>query len=604
MNKYFSKVWYILKGSRKDLPVLLLVFVLSSLLEALGIGLVGPFFNLASNPYSLRNIGLLNWIYTLSGFQSPQQFVLALGLLVACVFCVKSCLYFLSQRYIFSFTFIQRGQIAARLHDAYLSAPYTFYLKRNTASIIKNILFETQEFSGRCMLPLLNVTANIFVIVALLLLLAKTDSFLLMSILCIILPIYWIFTRFKEKLKEWGRESSESNEEIIRVINHSLGGLKETRVVGCEPYFRGQMKHQVGRFAKAATSANSLLMLPRIVLEAAIVVFLILFISISQLILPDDPQKLTAVLAVFTVAALRLLPTISQFIQGVNQLQSSSHTVDILYQDLKEIENQSIANQLISESYSTRDILLTSKQSQKDTIPFTNQIKILDITYRYPEVATASLNHISLTLKRGESIALIGKSGAGKTTLVDVILGLLMPEQGDISVDGKSIYSNIRAWQNIVGYIPQSIFLIDDTIERNIAFGVPDHAIDQRSLEQAIKAAQLEELIQDLPDGIKTIIGERGVRLSGGQRQRIGIARALYHEREVLVLDEATSALDNETESLVTQAIRSLSGHKTMIIIAHRLSTVEHCDRIYLLNKGQILKSGNYQEIVLKEESA
>ena len=204
------------------------------------------------------------------------------------------------------------------------------------------------------------------------------------------------------------------------------------------------------------------------------------------------------------------------------------------------------------------------------------------------------------TIKKGESIALIGKSGAGKTTLVDVILGLLQPQQGDIKVDSHSIYCNLRNWQNLVGYIPQSIFLIDDTLEKNIAFGVPQDAIDRPQLYQAIKAAQLEEVVENLPDGLQTIVGERGLLLSGGQRQRVGIARALYHEREILVLDEATAALDNETESLITKAITSLSGTKTMIIIAHRLTTVKHCDRIYLMEKGRIIKSGSYEKVVLE----
>ena len=202
-------------------------------------------------------------------------------------------------------------------------------------------------------------------------------------------------------------------------------------------------------------------------------------------------------------------------------------------------------------------------------------------------------------LHKGQSIALIGKSGAGKTTLVDLVLGLLAPQSGDILVDGKSVYRNLRAWQDLIGYIPQSIFLIDDTLERNIAYGVPDEQIDAERLRQSIEAAQLKDLVEHMPEGVKTRIGEQGMCLSGGQRQRVGIARALYHEREILVLDEATSALDNETEHLVTEAIRALSGKKTMIIIAHRLSTVEHCDRIYLMENGQIVKSGTYQEVVL-----
>jgi ABC-type bacteriocin/lantibiotic exporter with double-glycine peptidase domain len=230
---------------------------------------------------------------------------------------------------------------------------------------------------------------------------------------------------------------------------------------------------------------------------------------------------------------------------------------------------------------------------------FLNQIVLDKITYRYPNTTLEALKNLSLTIKKGESVALIGKSGAGKTTLVDVILGLLIPEGGDIVVDGRSVYEDLRSWQNIIGYIPQSIFLTEDSLERNIAFGVPDHLIDHEKLRYAVQAAQLSEVVKDLPEGLNTLVGERGMRLSGGQRQRVGIARALYHEREILVLDEATAALDNETENLVTESIKSLGGTKTIIIIAHRLTTVEHCDCIYVLDKGQILDSGSYQDVVL-----
>ena len=242
-----------------------------------------------------------------------------------------------------------------------------------------------------------------------------------------------------------------------------------------------------------------------------------------------------------------------------------------------------------------------SKLNDNSAMSFVHQVELKDVTYRYPGTSDPALQQLSLSLKKGQAIALIGKSGAGKTTLVDVILALLTPESGDIQVDGVSIYGNIRSWQNLVGYIPQSIFLMDDTIERNLAFGVPDHLIDGERLHQAIAAAQLTELVEQLPNGIKTEVGERGVRLSGGQRQRIGIARALYHQREILVLDEATSALDNETEKLVSQSIQALSGTKTLIVIAHRLTTVEYCDRVYLMDKGRIVKSGTYQEVVVNQ---
>jgi ABC-type multidrug transport system fused ATPase/permease subunit len=238
-----------------------------------------------------------------------------------------------------------------------------------------------------------------------------------------------------------------------------------------------------------------------------------------------------------------------------------------------------------------------------EILPFQDELVIDNVFYRYPNTTMDSLQGINLRVKKGESVAFIGKSGAGKTTLVDVILGLLEATSGDIRVDGQSIYQNLRAWQNNLGYIPQSIFLTDESLKQNIAFGVPVAAIDDARIQKAIVAAQLTDLVAQLPQGLDTPVGERGVRLSGGQRQRVGIARALYHERDVLVLDEATSALDTDTEKLVTEAIASLSGSKTLFIIAHRLSTVEKCDRLYLLDQGKIVKSGTYAEVVASQEA-
>ena len=310
-------------------------------------------------------------------------------------------------------------------------------------------------------------------------------------------------------------------------------------------------------------------------------------------------QELNSTLGIFAIASIRILPAVSNSISAFNTLKGNSYSLEKLYFDLKELENIEISQG--SKTHSEKSI--NPKFNGGQVLLFENQISLNKLTYRYSNISEPSIKDISLTIKKGKSIALIGKSGAGKTTLVDIILGLLTPESGDIVVDHTSIYNDLRSWQNLIGYIPQSIFLMDDTIEKNVAFGVPEHLIDPERMNKAIQAAQLEELVEQLPDGIKTAVGERGVRLSGGQRQRIGIARTLYHEREILVLDEATSALDNETESLVSEAIKSLSGTKTIIIIAHRLTTVEHCDCIYLMEKGRLVKSGNYQEVVLTEKT-
>ncbi|MEQ8970054.1 MAG: ABC transporter ATP-binding protein/permease [Coleofasciculus sp. C1-SOL-03] len=600
MLKYLSKVLYVLTGKRKSLALLFVIVLLTSALEAIGIGLIGPFLSVASNPDSIQQISLLSWIYQQLALRSNHQIIPILGLAIIIVFCVKSVAYFLAQAYIYRFSYGQKEVLVQRLMKNYLKVEYTFHLSRNTASIIKNVVFEVRNFTSGCLLPLLKGGSNFIIIVILLLLLAKTNILLLVLILAVLLPTVLLFQRLGNKFKKWGRIRSESNQEMIRVINHGLGGLKETRVIGCESYFEEQMADQAHQFSRSATLFQTFQTLPRILIETTLVVFLVSFISLSIIYARQDMQDLTSVMGVFAIAAMRLIPSASQLIQATSQLRNNSYVLDMLYLDLKEIEKQELAKEKGVLPTDREGGLLRAKTLVGRGMSFENKIGLVNVTYRYPTTSAPALDNICLQIQKGESVAFIGKSGAGKTTLVDVILGLLPAESGDIQVDGVSIYENIRSWQNLIGYIPQSIFLIDDTIEKNIAFGVPDELIDPERLHQAIKAAQLEELIEQLPHGIQTRVGERGIRLSGGQRQRVGIARVLYHEREILVLDEATAALDNETENLVTQAINALSGTKTLIVIAHRLSTVEHCDCVYVLERGKIVKSGTYREVVLE----
>jgi ABC-type multidrug transport system fused ATPase/permease subunit len=574
-------------------------------MDALGIGLVGPFMGLATNPTLIyKNVFLAN-TYRALGLKSTSQFIGLMGLTIVVIFYLKSFFYYQIQRYVFRFCFTQQVKLRLRLLHTYLFLPYTFHLKTNSANLIQNIINESQNFSYSVAIPLLGSISNLFVLVVLVLLLMKTDFAATVTVIGILLGTYLPFHLFRNKIVRWGKEGVEANTEMLRIVNHAIGGLKETRVIGCEEYFENQLNSQVNRFAKVATLFHVFQILPRITIEALLITFVVGLVSVS-LLFEQRSQDLVSVLGIFAIASIRLLPSASQLMSNMGVLRNFKPTLDRLYMDLKEIEKPEAINYLkISQGFvPTKGVKFESQKSIKPMpMSFTDKIVIDRINYAYPEAASKSLTDVSLTLKKGESIALIGKSGAGKTTLVDVFLGLLIPQSGDIQVDGLSVYNSLRAWQNLIGYIPQSIFLTDDTIERNIAFGVPDDQIDQQRLDNAIRLAQLAELIAQLPEGTQTMVGEHGVRLSGGQRQRIGIARALYHEREILVLDEATSALDNETENLISKAIQDLSGTKTMIIIAHRLTTVEHCDRIYQMEKGQVVKCGTYQEVVLAQNT-
>jgi ATP-binding cassette, subfamily B, bacterial PglK len=590
MHKQLSKSLYILDGKLKSLLLMAFLFIFVSCVEVVSTGMVGQFISLATDPDSINKSSFFNSIAKWLDLSSQSQLLLIFGSLVIVIFYFKSFLSFFSQKTIFEFGFKLQGELSARLMNLYLDAPYTFHLNRNSASLIQNIIGETSRFSQGVISPSLTCASNAVITIALVGLLVKVNIMAMVVISAILLLSYVLMFSLKNKIALWGRQGSEANTEMMRVINHGLGGLKETKIIGCESYFEGQMESQIIKHSTSSSLALSFGNLPRYIIEAFLISFLIgftfLFLATNQ----GNAQGLSATLGVFALVSIRLLPAVGNLLTSINGIRYSAYSIDKIHLDLKELE--------IANSYN-KSKLVSSVQNIRPTLPFNTSIILEEVTYSYPNSQRKSLEGISLTIKKGESIGLIGKSGAGKTTLVDVILGLLEAQLGDIKVDGTSIYTDLRAWQNMIGYVPQSIFLIDDTLEKNIAFGVTEHLIDSQRLNKAILAAQLEELIDHLPDGLNTMVGERGVLLSGGQRQRIGIARALYHEREILVFDEATAALDNETESLVTDAIKSLSGIKTTIIIAHRLSTIEHCDRIYQLDKGGILNSGSYNEVVL-----
>jgi ABC-type multidrug transport system fused ATPase/permease subunit len=595
MAQFLSKFLYVTKGNHKSLITMIFLFIFISGLEVFGTGMIGPFIAIAISPDSIRNVNWLNSIYQQLNLNSEQQFLILLGLLVIIAFYLKAFLGFNAQKKVFKFSYGLKRELSCKLLKAYIEAPYSYHLRINSATLIQNLTNTTDAVSIGVVSTFLTFISNSVIVLALMLLLIKTNAIALILIAVLLLISFGLLHPIKDRLARWSKQGFDAYGEIIRITNHGLGGLKETRVIGCEPYFEHQMEEQTGIYAKTTTLSSAYGNLPRFVLEPLMISFLIgftfLFITLNR----DETQNLSGVLGIFALASVRLLPAVGNLISGINVIRGNTYSLDRLFFDLKELEKEKLITDFDSASHSTS--LLPRKSQQ--TFPFLNEVILDKLTFQYPNTAKHVLEDISLTIRKGESIGLIGKSGAGKTTLVDVLLGLFTPQSGDIKVDGVSVYGNLRAWQNMLGYVPQSIFLIDDTLERNIAFGVPDDLIDQNRLRKAIEMAQLSEVVEQLPDGVKTVVGERGVLLSGGQRQRVGIARVLYHEREILFFDEATAALDTETEHLITEATKALSGTKTIIIIAHRLSTIEHCDRIYQLDRGRILKSGSYHEVVL-----
>ena len=597
MINFLNKLWFITKDHHKSFMLMIFLFLLISSLEFFGIGMVGPFIVVATNPNLARESYWLNIIYKQFNFQSSNQFLIFLGLLVVIIFYVKTFLNFNAQLTVFKLGYNLKGDLSNKLMKAYMQASYSFHLRTNSATLIQHMFTTLDRVCIGIVMPLLTSISNIVVVLALTFLLVRTNSMALMLIAMLFLVVLSLLKPMKNLLARWNKEGWEASGEMVRVLNHGLGGLKESRIIGCEAYFERQMEEQAKKYATNLALSQGFSNLPRFVMEAFMISFLVVFTLIFINTNQEVNQNLTSVLGIFSLASIRLLPAAGNLVSNVNTVRSNTFAINQLFCDFQELNS----NKAVRKSESVQNNEKYSQQSNNQLGLFSTKIVLNEVSFQYPGTAKRALDRVSFSIRKGESIGLIGRSGSGKTTLVDVLLGLFIPQSGDITFDGTSIYSDLTAWQNMLGYVPQSIFLIDDTLERNIAFGVPDNLIDRQRLWQAIEMAQLEEVVKQLPEGINTVVGERGVLLSGGQRQRVGIARVLYHERDILVFDEATAALDNETERLVTESTKALSGIKTIIIIAHRLSTIEHCDRIYQVDQGRILKSGSYQEVVLNQ---
>jgi len=421
------------------------------------------------------------------------------------------------------------------------------------------------------------------VALAILLLLASVNFTALMILFCFGLVIFLGYdASFRKRVLEAGRVGNLANQALIRAIQEGFYGLKEVRILGKENYFLDQVLRCSQAISRVTTFTSVIGTSPRYLVEVAIVVFVVSLVGVTYL-QTGDIEGSYPLVGMFGVAALRLGPAVTMVISSVVVLRNQRHGIAMLASDLTEIREEKAG-------------FMEGGQSSGETT--LEKLEFQNVCFTYEGSSRAALENISLEVAAGESIGLIGASGSGKTTLVDVMLGLLQPESGKVLYNGVELKEILSEWRSNVAYLPQDVFLIDDSLRCNIALGIPENEVNEQAVSDVIEKARLQELIPELPKGVETMIGERGVRLSGGQRQRVALARALYHGRDVLVLDEATSALDNETEREIVSEIQELKGEKTMIVIAHRLTTLQHCDRIYRLHQGQVVEVGSYQEVV------
>ncbi|MDP1574202.1 MAG: ABC transporter ATP-binding protein [Coxiellaceae bacterium] len=583
MKTFFQRYFFLLDSqAKKQLPLLLLIFISSSFLDIIGIGLVGAFLLLIVNFSSMLQKLPLSLQYFLNQFnQNHVIFTIGIGLVFA--FILKGFWGIYSQKRIVLFSSQFAVRLKMRLMAGFQNADYAFHLQQNSAYLM-NKISQVDNFSNNVLLASLNMLSSLFIVcsvIACLVSLHPLVTFFLAAMIGLLFLCYEIFV--KNDIVRMGKELATSAGEINKFILQAMGGLKEIRVLGKENYFRNKLNNVISGYAQALATFNSLQLIPRYAVESAASIFLVGLV-LGALVIGTSPVNMIPTLGIFATACIRLLPTISQLISQFSQIRSGAFTTQLIYEEINLLENtykknlEAISSSLIFKSFSLDRVL-----------------------FRYPNAKQDALDNINLTLHRGQSIGFMGASGAGKSTLVSIFLGLLSPDAGQLLVDGFTI-NNLREWLNNFAYIPQAIFLLDDTLKRNIALGTEDCDIDNQKLQEAIAMAQLSEVVSELPNGADTLIGENGVRLSGGQRQRVALARALYYEREIIIMDEATSALDNETEREVINSIKKLHGVKTLIVVAHRLTTLQYCDVVYKLEKGRIIAQGSFDDVVRKQE--
>jgi len=588
MIEYLRKILYLLGDSRKKIPIMLIIFLMSSFLDLVGIGMIAPYIALILDPNSMD--GILAIVGEVVGLPKERESLLiATSLILLVVFLVKTLSVILINRLIINFSQDQEVRLRSFLMRSYQSLPYVEYLRRNSSEYIHSIHNLTGQFSSQILLPLLRTLSDGMVAIFILGLLAWQNVSALVLLVILLGTIIIFYDKlFRYKVTLYGKRVNEHSTSMVQGIHEGIEGLKEIRILGREKYFINKVVNNAKTFAFYNKKSQILSIAPRYLLEFTMIAFIVLLV-VSTLLLGMDVRGLVPTLGVFGVAALRLLPASNSISTSLVQLRYGRDAVNRLYGDLSGIKQ-----------FELNDSNSSFEETDHDLF---QKLLVDNITFTYPNTKQKILKKISLEIKAGESIGIMGISGSGKTTLIDILLGLLNVQSGRINYNGKPLNLMLNKWQSQIAYLPQQVFLVDDTLQRNVALGIDDHKINKEQLYKALKQSQLIELAEQLPQGIDTVLGERGIRLSGGQRQRIALARAFYHERDILIMDEATSALDNETEREIVKEIEQLKGDKTMIVIAHRLTTLQHCDRIYELKDGKIVSVGSYKDLVMNHES-
>jgi len=574
-------------AERGRVALLIILILVMALLDAIGVASIMPFIAVLSNPELVETNSILAALNQFSRAAGVEDFLFMMGLLVFFLLVISLIFKALTAYAMVRFTLMRESSIGQRLIAAYLHQPYVWFLNRHSAELGKTILSEITTVVHGGLVPMMTLVAQSIVSTVLLLLLFFVEPAIAVSVCAALGIAYCIVYRLMKKyLSMIGKERLEANKARFSAVSEVFNAVKEVKIGGLEDSYIKHFAKSATTYAKDNAAAHMVAQLPRFALEAIAfggMLLLVLYLMASG----KNFASVLPVIAVYALAGYRLLPALQQVYASISQLRFVGPALDSLHEDLMYLSISSPRDKI------------------EDKIALERFISLSNIDFAYPDSQKSALRSINLDIAARSTVGLVGPTGSGKTTLVDLILGLLEPQGGTLCIDDQILGEfNRRGWQKTVGYVPQHIYLSDDSVAANIAFGIKASDIDKDSLHRAAKIANLHDFVMnELPSGYDTKVGERGIRLSGGQRQRIGIARALYHRPQVLILDEATSALDNLTEQAVMEAITALHSEITIILIAHRLTTVRLCDQIILLEKGEIIAKGSFDKLMEDSET-
>lgn len=562
------------RKQKRTMGGLIVLMVIGAALQTAGVGMLVQVVTIVIDPAAAEKSGLVKSAYELMGFRNYGSFSIAVMSALIVVYVVKNAFLFIQQKLTFSFVYTNQFRTSERMMRNYLRRGYEFYLNADTAVVQRNITADVNNMYAMILSLLQLMSDGVVSLFVVCYCLSRSGMMTVLLAAVLLLLMYLIKRALKPVMYKAGKDNQDYYSGLFKWISQTVQGIKEVKVAGKEQYFVSEYQKCGKGYVNAVQKYSLYNNIPKLLIETACVTVMMgymIFLTASG----KSTGDMLEILSTLAAAAFVLLPCVNRI---NNQINSMAY-FEPFFMGVSDNLQDEIIGEKVDMSYAT---------DEEEKLPVTQCLELKGITYAYPNTDRLIFDHADMKIPVGASVGIVGTSGAGKSTLVDILLGLLEVKEGVICADGVDVRQNYRRWLKNIGYIPQMIFMLDDTIRKNVAFGVPEDKIDEERLWEVLREAQLDEFVKGLPEGLDTGIGERGIRLSGGQRQRIGIARALYHDPEVLVLDEATSALDNDTEKAIMEAINRLHGRKTLIIIAHRLQTIENCDMVYRVENGRV----------------